>query len=163
MKTKIKNLLFISLIFSVLISCNKKNINSNERISEIDTVANNEHIQDTTTENKIVTVELEKQNANNLKMLSGIWGEEGENAAWIIKDDTLQFFDDMESGNGIYYLITYNNAILTIKDLDGKSFLNYKVLKLSQDSLKIMWEDGVTMDLLRFGDSSWYMYDTHKE
>jgi hypothetical protein len=163
MKSKIKILLFISLIFCVLISCNKKSVDNNESLSVKDTIVNNEKSKDSIADKKIVNVELEKKNANNLKMLSGIWGEEGENAFFIIKEDTLQYFEDFESMNGIYYLITYKNALLTIKNLDGKVFLQHKVLKLTKDSLIIMWEDGTIMPLIKFGDVTWNISGSHKE
>jgi len=163
MRAKVKNLLFISLIFFVLISCNKKSINSNEIIAKTDTVVNNKHL-DTITENKIVNVELEKQNANNLKMLSGIWGEEGENAAWIIKDDTLQYFEDMENQNyDEFYKITYKNALLTILYNKNETLTQYKVIKLTNDSLIIQTLKGNIIRMNKFGDVTWNISGSHKE
>lgn len=164
MKTKVKNLLFISLVFCTLISCNKKGINSDEIIAKTDTVVNNEHSQNTTTENKIVNVELEKKIANNLKMLSGIWGEEGENAAWIIKGDTLQYFEDMENQNyDEFYKITYKNALLTILYNKNETLTQYKVIKLTNDSLIIQALKGNIIRMNKFGDVTWNISGSHKE
>jgi hypothetical protein len=164
MKAKIKILLFISLIFCVLISCNKKSVGKNESLSIKDTFVKKEKLKDTITDKKIVNVELEKKNANNLKMLSGIWGEEGENASWIIKRDTLQYFEDIENENyDEYYKITYKNAILTIKSKENETLFQYKILKLKNDTLIFLREDKYTTKFIKFGDVTWNIAGSHKE
>lgn len=164
MKAKIKILLFISLIFCVLISCNKKSIDNNESLSVKDTLVNNEKLKDSTADKKIVNVELEKKNANNLKMLSGIWGEEGENASWIIKGDTLQYFEDIENENyDEYYIITYKDALLTILYNKKETLTQYNVLKLTNDSLIIQALKGNIIKMIKFGDVTWNISGSHKE
>jgi hypothetical protein len=150
MKAKIKILLFISLIFCVLISCNKKSVGKNESLSIKDTFVNNEELKDTITDKKIVNVKLEKKNANNLKMLSGIWGEEGENASWIINGDTLQYFEDIENGNIEYHKIDYKNGVITILYGENDTLTQYKILKLTTDSLIIQTEAGIIIKMIKF-------------
>jgi len=150
MKAKIKILLFISLIFCVLISCNKKSVGKNESLSIKDTFVKKEKLKDTITDKKIVNVELEKKNANNLKMLSGIWGEEGENASWIINGDTLQYFEDIENGNIEYHKIDYKNGVITILYGENDTLTQYKILKLTTDSLIIQTEAGIIIKMIKF-------------
>jgi hypothetical protein len=137
---KVRIIYLSAIIFPLFVSCRNQNSSDYKSYNQKDTVSYTGNIVDymegTIIEEKILSDTLEEQIIAGEDLLEGIWAEnEEENAKFWIKGKQIQYF---EYENWFDYL--FKDDTITVFE-EGHTFISYKVIKLSKDSLILQAEE----------------------